>query len=104
MKYKSIFTIILLSIAFVSLSYAQTGNIIQEEIKIEAPFEIPVFNVPNFEHCKNYDIRDFGARQGDKESTSSAIAKAIAIATTAGGNIIIPPGLWTTKAIHLKSN
>ena len=104
MTYKSIFTIILLSISFVGLSFAQTDKLAQEEVNIQAPFEIPTFKIPNFEHCKNYDIRDFGARQGDKESTTAAIAKAIALATTSGGNIIIPPGEWLTKAIHLKSN
>lgn len=104
MKYKSIFTAILLSISFTTLSFAQTHQLVQEKINIKAPFEIPVFSVPNFEHCKNYDIRNFGALQGDKESTTAAIEKAIDLATKSGGNIIIPPGEWLTKAIHLKSN
>jgi polygalacturonase len=76
-----------------------------QKIKVEAPFEMPVINIPDFEDCTNILITEFGAVTGDKEKTSEAIEKAINKANKQGGGIvIIPEGEWLTGKIHLKSN
>jgi polygalacturonase/lysophospholipase L1-like esterase len=75
------------------------------ELKIKAPFDMPVIKVPDFSKCKKLSITDFGAVPGNQEKTSQAIAKAIDQAHTIGGGVVvIPEGEWLTGKIHLKSN
>ncbi|MFA9388553.1 MAG: glycoside hydrolase family 28 protein [Prolixibacteraceae bacterium] len=75
------------------------------EIKVTAPFEMPVIQIPNFENCPKLVITQFGAINGDKEKNSRAIEQAIEKANQIGGGIvIIPPGEWLTGKIHLKNN
>ena len=77
----------------------------QETVKVEAPFEMPAINVPDFTNCPKFSITDFGAVQGDQQKISEAIAKAIDQANRAGGGtVVIPEGEWLTGKIHLKSN
>ena len=74
-------------------------------VKVEAPFEMPDINIPDFSHCKRLSITDFGAEAGNIEKTSEAISKAILKAHSLGGaTVVIPQGEWDTKQIHLKSN
>lgn len=73
-------------------------------VSVEAPFKMPKIKTPNFAHVADFVITDYGAEPGDKEKNAVAIEKAIAAATVAGGNVIIPAGEWKTKKIHLKSN
>lgn len=73
-------------------------------VSVEAPFKMPKINTPDFAQVANFVITDYGAEPGDKEKNAVAIEKAIATATVAGGNVVIPPGEWKTKKIHLKSN
>jgi len=50
-------------------------------------------------------ITDFGAHPGGTDKNTDAFASAIAAASRGGGGrVIVPPGLWLTGAIHLKSN
>lgn len=80
-------------------------KVMVNEIKVDAPFEMPAIKTPDFSNCKDFLITDFGAVQGDKEKTSLAIAEAITAANeNEGGNVIVPAGEWLTKTIHLKSN
>jgi len=66
---------------------------------------MPAISVPDFSGSPKLLITDFGASAGDKEKTSEAIAQAIDKASSMGGGIVIvPPGEWLTKKIHLKSN
>ena len=52
---------------------------------------------------RNFPITDFGAAP-DTDCTES-IAKAIAACNeSGGGQVIIPPGVWLTGPVHLKSN
>ncbi len=75
------------------------------EIQVQAPFEMPAIETPDFSNCEDFVITDFGAVKGDKEKTSEAIAAAIKAANeNGGGNVIIPAGEWLTKSIHLKNN
>ena len=76
-----------------------------EEIKVEAPFEMPTIQIPNFSNFKTYSIIDYGAVKGDKEKNALAIEKAINEANKAGGGtVVIPEGEWITKKLHFKSN
>jgi len=70
----------------------------------EAPFpmdQIPEPKIPG----KTFNITDFGAAGHGKSLNTQAIQNAIDKASNAGGGkIIIPPGLWLTGPIELKSN
>lgn len=79
-------------------------SVTQTEIRIDAPFEMPAITIPNFQGAPEYPITDYGAVQGNKVTTSLAIAKAIDKASINGGKVIIPEGEWLTGKIHLKSN
>lgn len=92
------------AIFFHTILNAQTINIPVDKIWVETPFEMPIIEVPNFENRPIYNIIDFGAIHNNKEKNSSAIQKAIAVASQNGGTVLIPPGEWLTKKIHLKSN
>src|SRR4030095_5695018 len=48
---------------------------------------------------------DSGARSGDDTDYTDPIRKAIdACHTSGGGRVVVPPGVFPTGAIHLKSN
>ena len=83
---------------------AQKNQVILQQVSVEAPFKMPKITMPNFAQVADFVITDYGAEPGDKEKNAIAIEKAIAKAAIAGGNVIIPPGEWQTKKIHLKSN
>ena len=60
--------------------------------------------VPSFpkRDCK---ITDYGARSGADTDNTEAIREAIdACHASGGGRVVIPPGIFQTGAIHLKSN
>lgn len=92
---------------FTFLASCQTNKpaVSLNEIKVDAPFEMPVISYPDFSNSAKFPITDFGAKQGDQEQTSKAIAKAIEKANqVGGGTVVIPQGEWLTGKIHLKSN
>jgi polygalacturonase len=90
---------------FLSLTgYTQSSLIKMNKISVEAPFEMPDILIPNFKELPKYIITDFGAEANDKEKNALAIEQAIAKAAVRGGSVVIPPGKWHTKKIHLKSN
>ena len=69
-----------------------------------APFDMPQLERPSFPD-RVFDIRDYGAVGDGANVNTAAIAKAIsACADSEGGTVLIPPGLWLTGPIHLKSN
>lgn len=103
MKMQRIVLVALLALGINVLSAAQT-KVRTQQIKVDAPFDIPAVTYPDFTKCKRFVITDFGAVPGDKDKTSSAIASAINKAAKKGGVVVIPQGEWLTKAIHLKSN
>ena len=52
-----------------------------------------------------YNIRDFGAKGDGKTLDSPAINKAIELCNSnGGGTILVPPGVFLSGTIHLKSN
>ena len=58
--------------------------------------------VPEFA-MRDFVISDYGAAPGG--DCSDAIARAVAACHEAGGGrVVVPPGVWRTGAVHLKSN
>src|SRR5215217_6019359 len=54
---------------------------------------------------KDFNIKDFGAVGDGKTKNTEAIKNAIQACTQAGGGrVVVPPGVYLTGAIHLKSN
>ena len=54
---------------------------------------------------KRFVITEYGAVPNGKASNTKAIAAAIEAASQAGGGkVVIPPGVWLTGPIELKSN
>ncbi|HEX8146484.1 MAG TPA: glycoside hydrolase family 28 protein [Pyrinomonadaceae bacterium] len=55
--------------------------------------------------ARDFPIKDFGARAGGDFDNTEAIRKAIEACNRAGGGrVVVPAGVYTTGAIHLKSN
>ncbi|MGF7138575.1 glycoside hydrolase family 28 protein [Roseimarinus sediminis] len=82
-----------------------TTKIPLQSIEVEAPFDMPAITIPDFSEAKRYVITDFGAQPGNIEKNTTAIERAIDQANKKGGGIVvIPPGEWLSKKIHLKSN
>jgi polygalacturonase len=77
----------------------------QQRVRVKAPFAMPDIEVPDFSASRIFPITDFGARQDDQQRTGMAIDKAVAAASAGGGGtVLVPPGLWPTGRIHLRSN
>lgn len=54
---------------------------------------------------RDFKITDYGAVADGKTDNTAAIRQAIeACAKAKGGRVVVPPGVWLTGAIHLKSN
>lgn len=51
-----------------------------------------------------FNILDFGAKEGGNENCAHAIQAAIDAAAVAGGRVVIPHGKWLAGSILLKSN
>ena len=52
----------------------------------------------------DFSLAEFGAK-ADGSDCSAAIARAVAAcATGGGGRVIVPPGVWRTGRVELKSN
>jgi len=55
--------------------------------------------------ARDFAITDFGAVAGGKQDCTTALSKAIAACSAAGGGrVVVPAGVFLTGAIHLKSN
>jgi polygalacturonase len=54
--------------------------------------------------ARDFNVTDFGAKAGGETDCTDAFAKAIAGCTASGGGrVIVPPGVYRTGAIQLKS-
>jgi len=83
------------TIAQNSKSYDSYENIEFKMPKIQEP------TIPN----NTVNLKDFGAVNGGSVLNTKAFADAIdAVSKKGGGKIIIPPGIWLTGPIILKSN
>ena len=69
-----------------------------------APFKMPAFAPPAFP-SKIFNVKEYGAIADGQTLNTVAIDRAIkACAAAGGGTVLIPPGLWLTGPIELKSN
>lgn len=83
----------------------RSGVIAQHSVRPAAPFDMPAITFPDFSASPRFSIANFGADATDQRSTSAAIAAAIVAAHSNGaGIVVIPPGIWPTGPVHLKSN
>lgn len=73
-------------------------------MNLETPFGSMSVTAPSFEGLKLFNIIDFGADSSSQQKTSAAIHAAIQAAAESGGVVIVPPGVWHSGKIHLKSN
>ena len=84
-------------------SSAPTGVEQLERIaRVEAPFPFPRLQRPSIPG-RWFDIREYGAREGEKATIP--IKRAFEAALRAGGGyILVPSGKWLTGAIQMESN
>ena len=76
-----------------------------KELNVQAPFEMPIITIPDFQESPHFPITNYGAVPHSVERNTKAIAESIAQAHHAGGGVVvIPPGEWQTGQVHLESN
>ncbi|MES2239520.1 MAG: glycoside hydrolase family 28 protein [Bacteroidota bacterium] len=94
------FAVMILSSPEISVAQNSNSDATYEGIEFKmAIVKEPV--IPN----NSVNIKDFGAVNGGQVLNTEAFAKAIeAITKQGGGKVIIPPGIWLTGPIILKSN
>ncbi|MFZ5939813.1 MAG: glycoside hydrolase family 28 protein [Bacteroidota bacterium] len=74
------------------------------EFSKDIEFAMPAIREPEIPGY-TVSIVDFGAISGGQELNTKAFAEAIAaVSSKGGGKVIIPPGIWLTGPIILKSN
>lgn len=88
-------------------AYAQLQQIPENDIAYyiaHAPFKMPAVTEPRFNN-KVFDIKNYGAVGDGQTLNTAAFEKAITACNAAGGGtVLIPPGLWLTGPIVMKSN
>lgn len=82
-----------------------TASVKKVHLRVKAPFTMPAIQTPDFSKCPRLNIVDFGAIQGNKIKTSTALAAAITEANRLGGGVVVvPAGNWLTSTLHFKSD
>ncbi len=66
-------------------------------------YELPVVLAPYFEK-DTFNIKSYGAVTDGQTLNTEAFRQAIAACAAKGGTVLVPPGLWLTGPIQLKSN
>ncbi len=98
----SLLTIVLLFIVGSVMAQQHIGEEIQKYID-KAPFEMKAPTLPDIPDRK-VNIKDFGAVGDGETLNTEAINKSIETCSEqGGGSVIIPPGLWLTGPIEMKS-
>lgn len=86
-----------------ALGQGITGHDMDYYVK-NAPFKMGAIAEPKFAD-RIFNIKDYGAVGDGQTVNTQAIAKAIdACSAAGGGTVLVPPGLWLTGPIELKSN
>ena len=94
--------LILMIHSFLSGAFAQNLNTYDTYKNVE--FKMPKVNEPIIPN-NTVNLKDFGAVNGGYVLNTKAFADAIeAVSKKGGGKVIIPPGIWLTGPIILKSN
>ncbi len=90
-----------------SLSFVHAQEKLQEEVNSylkDLPFKSFSIQLPHFQD-KTFNIKDYGAVGNGHTMNTVAFKKAVDECSEAGGGkVIVPPGLWLTGPIELKSN
>ncbi|MDR6763154.1 polygalacturonase [Flavobacterium sp. 2755] len=85
-------------------SLSTTGFAQKLNVYKNIEFKMVKINEPKIP-ARSVDIKDFGAVNGGYVLNTKAFADAIeAVSKKGGGKVIIPPGIWLTGPIILKSN
>jgi polygalacturonase len=103
----------LIAILFLALSpkvfasgqggYGQIKSEIQRYTS-DLPFTMPEVKLPQFPDVV-FDIKSYGAVGDGQTMNTGAFKRAIdACSNAGGGTVVVPPGLWLTGPIELKSN
>ena len=98
-----------LGIALAILMAGYSGNSIAQSLNPEEIYQGIEFKMAKVQEPKipnnTVNIKDFGAVNGGYVLNTKAFADAIdAVSQKGGGKVIIPPGIWLTGPIILKSN
>ncbi len=103
---KNIIILIVIASWFIPVSCSRKYETVQvKEIKVSAPFEMPLIKTPDFSECRELNIKKFGAVPDNKQKNTLAIQEAVKKANEMGGaTVLIPKGEWHTGKIQLKSN
>lgn len=99
-------TVFLPAALLVATAASAAGGFVPTEpiAPLVAPFEMPALERPSFPD-RVFNITDHGALPDGATKNTASIAAAIdACHAAGGGTVLIPPGLWLTGPIHLKSN
>ena len=92
--------VIFTGVSISATSQQTLNNDIYKGVEFKMP-QIPEPEIPDY----SVSIADYGAVSGGLVLNSDAFAKAIdAVSQKGGGKVIIPPGIWLTWPITLKSN
>ncbi len=105
-KYRNIVIFFIIIVAFINSNLNAQENL-QDEVNSHLknlPFQSFSIQLPSFQD-RDFNIKDFGAIGDGHTMNSDAFKKTIeACSEAGGGKVIVPPGLWLTGPIELKSN
>ncbi|MFL9485104.1 glycoside hydrolase family 28 protein [Chitinophagaceae bacterium LWZ2-11] len=73
-------------------------------MKLKPIFSILTVLCCNFIYGQTFNIVSFGAKEGSSVNNAAAIQKAIDKCAIKGGIVLVPPGIFYTGTIYLKSN
>ena len=80
------------------------GEVGHRPVKVEgAPFDMPAIAEPVFPK-RDFPITGYGAKPDGTKCTEAFAAAISACNESGGGRVVVPPGVWRTGAVHLKSN
>lgn len=104
MKIANVLVVAILTLIVISCSTNTEDKVTWKEIKVDAPFNMPIIKEPIFPD-RVFDISEFGAVKNDTVNNSKAINDAIIACNKSGGGIVlVPKGIWFTGTVHFKSN
>ncbi len=106
-KSKSITSVLLPAVFILGLSSISSGQVTKGEVKkytSNLPFRMSEIKLPEFPD-KVFSIESYGAVGDGQMLNTEAFRKTIdACSNAGGGTVVVPPGLWLTGPIELKSN
>lgn len=75
-----------------------------KETKLQLPFEMPEVQIPSFK-TDTFNLLDYGGVADGEAMNTAAFSKAFQACSEAGGGVVlVPPGIWLTGPIVLKSD